>query len=375
MVDKLLKKETWKDIFIMIVLLGVNFLEGTMFKRIKPILILYIVIASIVAIYTIIYIFYNCPKEKRKKLFLLYLVPLLFFYHKDVADVLIYLTVAILFVDKKEPFLRIYLIASISMIVFTICADLLGLLPTAHYIRTDSSDIRYHLGFIHPNVIFRHYMGALMALYLLDKNKIIFNVFTISTGITLYLLTDSRTGIICTIFFLIIADINKLFPKLFPFIFNKKVFKYSYFIYAVIVLILVVALHEVPEINDLLSARPSSLYNHLKNAGWHLLYGYAPAVWCDNRIVYILIRNGILFLIIVSMFYYFSFKKEENIELKILYVVALVYGLTENFVNLGQNIVPVFCLWSLYNNYCINKETSKNNDVNTGNINQELYNS
>ena len=109
--------------------------------------------------------------------------------------------------------------------------------------------------------------------------------------------------------------------------------------------------HDNETFNELLSGRPWMLNQIVTNAGTHLLYGNTKFVYCDNRVFYLLAKDSVFSLIIANVFYYLVFKKEKSVDLKVIYIMSLIYGFTENFRSLGQTMVPVLCIWSLYDNY------------------------
>ena len=224
------------------------------------------------------------------------------------------------------------------------------LIPARDMYRGD--ELRYGLGFVHPNTVFRYFFGSLMCLYILDKSKIYFNIYAISVAIPLYLLTDSRTGLICVAMFVVLANVGIVFKKHIEHI----DFKYSYLLVTLFSIVFVIIFHDSNFFNELLSARPSFLYDILINSKWHLLTGHMEYTYCDNRIFYLLVRDGAVALFIVNAFYYVVFKKEQSVELKIIFIMAMIYGLTENFRDLGQSVLPLLCLWSLYDNYLREKK-------------------
>lgn len=343
---KLFKKELWKDIAIMGILLGVSFLEYTTLKKIKWFLVLYCIVATVVTIYALFYTLYNCKDNKqRKKMFWVYSISLLFLFYRDMMDIFSYLLIAFIFKDNRKEFLNSYFYISVSIMAFVMILYYFEAVPVGDVNRGDI--YRYSLGFVHPNTVFRYYFGSLMALFLMDEKKKTFNIYALCTSIPLYILTNSRTGIICSFLFILLSNISIIFPKLLP----KINLKWGYLAFAIFTLVFVSFTYNSNYFNSALSGRPGLLFNILKDADWHLLYGYMRYSYCDNIVVYRIVRDGILSLAIVIAFYYFAFRKQVSGEIKIIFIMSMIYGLTERFTGVGQNILPILAMWILYDNY------------------------
>lgn len=348
--EKVFCKKLWKDILIMIILLSMTFIRYVAFKEIPEIKYTIYTLTTIAASYAFFYTLFNC-KSNKERLFLfgIYSLSFLFMYWKDSLDVFIYLLLASIFLENRDKFLQVYFVTAIAIICLSIACYYFKLIPNNDVYRNE--ELRYSLGFSHPNTIFRYFFGSLIALYMMDKKKTVFNVYAIGIVIPLYLLTDSRTGLISVMLFVILANLSIIFEKIIKMI----SLKYAFLFLTVFVFAFVFEAHANTELNDLLSSRPSLLYDLVVNAKWHLLYGNMDYLYCDDRIIYLLIRNGITALVLVNIFYYLVFRKESNVELKVVFIMSMIYGLTENFRSLGQTIVPLLCMWSLYDHYVKNK--------------------
>lgn len=346
----LFKKELWKDITIMGILLGVSFLEYTTLRNIRGFVALYCIVATAVTIYAFFYTLYNCKDNRqRKRLFFIFSGSLLFLYYKDMMDIFSYLLIALIFVNSRKEFLTSYFFISVSIIAFVMILYYFKAIPINDVNRGDI--YRYSLGFVHPNTVFRYYFGTLMALFLMNKKA--FNIYALTTSVPLFLLTNSRTGFACSLIFVLLSDVAIIFPKLF-----KKInLRWAYLIFSLFCLIFIFLACDSVYFNETLSGRPSLLYDILKDAKWHYLYGYMKYAYCDNIVVYRMVRDGVLSLSIAIVFYYFVFKKETSIEIKIIFIMAMIYGFTERFAGVGQNILPILAMWSLYDNYYLKKDS------------------
>lgn len=351
---KLLEKKQWKDILILVILTGITFLRYTTYKELLWFVITFDILTGLVGVFAIIYSIYNCENSKLKKwLPLLYLTPVIFCHPGDALDVLIYLLIAVIFIERRNTFLTSYFTISTIMIVIIIASYFIGFIPSEDVYREDI--FRYSLGFVHPNSIFRFFFGSLMALYLIDKHKAVFNIYAVAGTVSLYVLTNSRTGLICGMVFVVLANLAIVFRKLV----DRMHFRFGFLMFTIFSLVCIVYFHDSAFVNSLFSGRPRLLYQHLMNAGMHLIYGNMEFEYCDNRIIYLMVRNGCFALLLVNIFYYLTFRKKNSVELKIIFIMSMVYGLTENFRSLGQTIVPLLCIWSIYDNYFKNKNELK----------------
>ena len=349
------KKELWKDIVILVILLGVTFLRYTAFRDIPFIKIGWWTLTIICLVYAFFYTLYNCKTNKQRKwLVAIYSLSFLFMYWKDMIDVFIYLLIACIFMENRNKCLQTYFITSTLIICVAIICYFFGVVPKYNSFR--ESELRYSLGFVHPNTIFRFFFGNLMALYVLDKKKMWFNLYSIGMALPLFYLTNSRTGIIATFIFVLLSNLEIIFRK----VTNKFDLRLGFLIATIFSLIVIQVWHNHEALNEFLSGRLRIIHDLLHNAKGHLLYGNMHYEYCDNRVAYLIIRNGLFALLIVNVFYYFVFRKETTNELKIIFVISMIYGLTENLRGLGQTIVPLLCLWSIYDTYIKKKKNDKN---------------
>ena len=355
---KLFKKELWKDITILVILIAITFFRYTTFKKIEWFIKPCYIACGITVVYAFFYCLFNFKTNKERWFFIaLCSLSLLFFYFKDILDVFIYFLVAAIFKENREGFLKYYLITTIAAILITIICYFFKIIPSSDTYRGD--ELRYSLGFVHPNTVFRYFFGSLIALYMIDKKKVIFNTYGVGCGLGLYLLTDSRTGLICTMTFVIITNLGVMLEK----IIEKWNLKYAYLLVTIFSFVFVLLFHDNEYMNKLLSSRPRFLYEVVEMAGNHIFYGYGKFTYCDNRIFYLVSKNSIFSLILTNVFYYLVFKKEKSVDLNMVFIMSLIYGFTENFRSLGQTMVPVLCIWSLYDNYIKVKLIENNKNI------------
>ena len=272
-------------------------------------------------------------------------LSLLFFYFKDILDVFIYFLVAAIFEENREGFIKYYFITLTIAITVAIICYFFELIPHSDAYRGE--ELRYSLGFVNPNTVFRYFFGSLIALYMIDDKKVVFNTYGVGCGLVLYLLTDSRTGLICTMTFVIVTNLGVILEKTI----EKWNLKYAYLFATIFSFVFVLLFHDNGYINELLTRRPKYLYEVITDLGNHVFYGQAKFLYCDNRIFYLVARNSALSLILANIFYFLVFKKEKSVSLKVVFIMSLIYGFAENFRSLGQTMIPVLCIWSLYDNY------------------------
>lgn len=361
------KRELWKDIVILVVLLSESFLRYTAFKDVKPVLYTGFILIGLVGIFATFYMLYNAKSNKQRFwMVVIYSISFLYMFDRDMLDVYIYLLIASIFLESRDTCLKTYFIASTSFICIAMLCYFLKLIPEYDAFRDGA--IRHSLGFVHPNTIFRYFFGNLMALYLIDKKKIWFNMYALAMSIPLFMLTNSRTGLFATFIFILLSNFEIIFRKLF----NKVNLKYAFAFMIVFSIWFVFKFYDHSEINAFFSGRPALMHDILVNAKWHILYGREHFKNCDNRTIYLIVRDGLPALLISATFYYFAFKKKVSNELKVIFLVVLIYGFTENIRSIGQDIVPLMCMWVIYDNYIklkyeknegILQKTTKNDNI------------
>ena len=224
MMKKVFEKKSWKDIIIMVILLGITFLRYSTFKEIYWFQAFYYCLTIVAALYAGIYSLVNCKTSKERKwLVFIYSLSLLFMFRTDILDVYIYLVIAAIFLENREKFLISYFITLVSMISVAVVFYFLELIPARDVLRGELN--RYSLGFVNPNTGFRYFFGSLIALYMIDKKKTVFNVYAIGMTIPLYTATNCRTGLICVMAFVVLANLAIIFEKVFkkiPFFGRKR---------------------------------------------------------------------------------------------------------------------------------------------------------
>lgn len=366
---KLFKKELWKDIAILVILIAITFFRYTTFKEIKWFIKPCYIACGITVVYAFFYCLFNFKTNKERWFFIaLCSLSLLFFYFKDILDVFIYFLVAAIFRENREGFLKYYFVTVVSAILIAMACYFLDVIP--HNDAYRGEDFRYGLGFVNPNTVFRYFFGSLIALYVIDKKKMVFNVYGVGCGLGLYLLTDSRTGLICTMTFVIITNLGVILENKI----EKWDLRYAYLFTTIFSFVFVFLFHDNDYINELLTRRPKFLYEVITELGNHVFYGKAKFLYCDNRMFYLVAKNSVFSLLLTNVFYYLVFKKEKSVSLKVIFVMSLIYGFAENFRSLGQTMVPVLCIWSLYDNYIRVKllENDKNRKLLTNNDNKQI---
>jgi len=235
----------------MVILLGITFFRYTTFKEIDVLRYLNYLLIWITSAYGLVYTLFNCKTNKERKwLFVIYSISLVFMYLKDCLDVYIYLLVAAIFLENREKFLKTYFIALVIFIFLAGVFYFLKLIPAKDVLRGEIN--RYSLGFVNPNTGFRYFFGSLIALYMIDKKKTIFNIYAIGMAIPLYIATNCRTGLICVMAFVVLANLAIIFEK----VFKKISLKYAFLFISLFSVIFTVLFYDSEWFNLTLSNRP-----------------------------------------------------------------------------------------------------------------------
>ena len=135
--------------------------------------------------------------------------------YKDVNLLITFILALTLINCDFKDFLKKFMVSSLIMYITTITLYFVGILPDNYLIRVTSNGeiIRHSLGFSHPNSIFMYYIPIVLCAYLLDDKKKRFYIIFSILSLILYLLSLSRSGIICIIILFVLIIIMELMKK------------------------------------------------------------------------------------------------------------------------------------------------------------------
>ena len=245
----------------------------------------------------------------------------------------------------------------IIFLIIVILLFYLGFTKNYNMIRPNGQ-IRYSMGFSHPNIFSTYVFSALASLFYVlyknETNKKIFIMLLLFAICSIYYLADSRT-IILSLILLLIFNIFKFKPQIL-----RKV-QYLPLILLCVSLIIGYKYNASNNImsktNELLSQRLYFMNKYLNNYSINLfgnkleyissIYGKEngiEAMILDNSYLLFILRYGIINTIVFGYLLINTLKKysKENI-LNIIFTVFLIYGLFESgLINLDTNIFLLY---------------------------------
>ena len=240
---------------------------------------------------------------------------------------------------KDEDFVRTFFYSSIICFTLTLLLNSVGILEQNNMIRIldGENDLRYSLGFTHPNEVFLFFLPIVLSGFYLFSDKKLFYILVFGISTVLYNLTYCRTGFYIVMLFLFFVLIKKIF--------TKKSVKKIILIFTVILTILsiIIAIKFGSDINNnitkILSGRPYYWNYYINNGTIFTLFGHnkVEGIYLDNFYMYMLVEIGFIGYIIYIYIYYISLKK-LNFDYRCLIIITifLLYGLFEANVIIGS---------------------------------------
>lgn len=286
-----------------------------------------------------------------------------------------------IYVIKDIPIKKVVqpmLVARSLMFMLLILGLCLGYIENNYMYRINSDIKRYCLGFVHPNTAYWNYFSliAMYIYYQYDKFGIKSTIIILISSCMMYALTDSRTGFLCTILYLVFILIAKNMKRLRENAIIKKISIYSFPIFALFSIIpsylySKVNIPIVTKLNNFMSDRiylGSLLYEryNMELLGQKVaLYDGNLRLTIDNGYVYMSVAFGVIFMVVFSILYVKLFKemykRKMYVEIAAL-MIFNIYTLSEKlFLNIFTNFTIVFFVYILYNN--IEKESEMTENI------------
>ena len=284
------------------------------------------------------------PKKKLMTFVFLLLLVLFASLLQRNAHLLIQLLLGLLFLyEDDREFIKYFFYSHIIMFPTTIFFNVFGLTNASTFIRDTNYKIRYSLGFAHPNIIFLYFMPIVFSGIYLYGNSKAFKIFMLVLSFLLYIFSDSRTGLIITVSFILFSSMNKskieqitkkIAPYLLPLTF--------------LVTVVVISCYQNGELkflNQLLSGRLYYVGSYMENNSLLSLTGNYSAgeSLIDNFSVFIIIEFGIIVYLTYVYVFYRGLKLIQNKKIVIIAIFFILYGLSGKhlFVS-GINFTTVF---------------------------------
>lgn len=321
-------------------------------------------IASITTIIFLLIKVFDTRYTKKEiiKMFLLFISAFLFLIisRKPTLSISILFLISSKGINIKKYF-KVFFLASIIPFVLVVILSLLNILPNVAITMSRMSAegivqiTRYSLGYYHPNVTYMYFF-IIISLYILIRNnslRRIEYILIIFISIVLYLITLSRSGLICTLLLLIMlifykkffefCTLFKSFISFIPLIIGGSVLLLSYLYTENNIIISI--------INKIFSGR--LFYNKMFLAefgipiiGTNVNAFIASGNYLDSSYIILLMNYGI---ITFCVFLYCSFKvikqlSISNINFEVyVFSIILFYCITEHFLlNILINFMLIY---------------------------------
>lgn len=259
------------------------------------------------------------------------------------------IVMALYFVNKdlKKMFKYLFISMAIGMglIIFL---NIINVIPDfISYRKVDGvKHYRYSLGFRNPNVLYRFYIAFIMCGAIVTKNNRLYLMLSLIAGMILYLITDSRMGLVILLLFIALCMLPKKIRKKTSF---NRLVPYA-FIGGIIISIAVALLFYKGVVNDVLSFRPEIWKLYLGELGFFGRFGRIKGAYIENDIevikgipldnlyLHTLCYGGIygcIFYIVLFFVAFHKVKEKNNYNMFMIFFISLAYGFIENFS--GQN--------------------------------------
>lgn len=267
--------------------------------------------------------------------------------YKDVNLLITFILALTLINCDFKDFLKKFMVSSLIMYITTITLYFVGILPDNYLIRVTSNGeiIRHSLGFSHPNSIFMYYIPIVLCAYLLDDKKKRFYIIFSILSLILYLLSLSRSGIICIII-LFVLDLfkNKINYKKIICWLPLLFFGASYF------LAIKYGGTKDNVINVLLSNRPYLWNKIIESVDMFTFFGsdMLNEVYLDNFYLAMMYRCGLYLMFLYYIILIFGIKHISNNKIYVSILIFMIYGLVESNTIIGSiNFTLAFLLYSI----------------------------
>ena len=259
---------------------------------------------------------------------------------------------------KYKKILKVYFITQVILYGTVVILNKIGIIKSVYIYRRLNGIItqRESLGFNHPNIAYRIYFNIIVT-YLLIRNKKIKNIELIFISVIsflMYMVTDSRNGLICSILVILFIFIFK----------NIKINKITNMIKYVFLLLFIISfivtnfydnnITILKMINNITSNRLYAINMYLENINLSL-FGHAKIinnVAFDNFYMYILCLFGIISVIIYGRYYrklYEVFIEKRLIIEIIVTTIVLIYGLFESSIMYPYSNITLLLITLIYN--------------------------
>lgn len=208
-------------------------------------------------------------------------------------------------------------------------------------------NIRYSLGFNHPNTAASYLLYTIFLYYLYKKRPPLqMSLFLLLLSVVVFYLTDSRTSFFITLIFFFLIFISYIFKVSKNFLYFVTFFSFLFF---TIVSLLFSTVFYSSYISSLLSGRLEYSNQVITNYSIQLITNQKIDIILDNAYINLLYKLGILIYFIIALIYIgstFLFIKNNNVKncykITIIFFCLCLSGLVETYILNPNLIIPFF---------------------------------
>lgn len=250
-------------------------------------------------------------------------------------ELYIFLLIALNFIDKDIKELMKYIfISCLTSYLFVIFMCIMGQFPDDVIMRENIA--RHKLGFVHPNICFRFYLPIVISGAITFNNDIRFLGVCSIISILLFILTNSRAGIVIINLFVLLALVPRKIKKK---LYNPMIIPYAFLFATLLSLVLGAFSDGFETMNAWFSNRPDLWKEYIEQVKFIGNGTENINTALDNIFVRLLYSAGIIgYIFYAYLFFAATLKKgaKENYNLFALCITVFIYGLMENCTSVGE---------------------------------------
>lgn len=254
--------------------------------------------------------------------------------------------IAINFMNKSlRSLIKCFFYSTVSVFLLIIALCVLRAIPNLIIEREvdDGFLARYSIGFRHPNAMYRFFIGIVISGAITTRNNKWFLIGVWVIGVGLFLLSNSRTGMLIITLFVVLSLLPKHVKKKYAF---SDVIPFAFVGFSILSLLIALFFKDNGTLNNLLSNRPWLWNMYIKDIG---LFGQSKSkdFMLDNIFLNTMYCGGLLGFFCYMLLYFISFngvKNKGNYNLFIIIGTIFLYGMTESFTRLTENYALLFVL-------------------------------
>lgn len=299
---------------------------------------------------------------------LIFMLILFMTYLTKSLDFIIVLLIALMYYKKNlREFFRTFFISSLFCYLLTLFLYFIGVLEN-HSIRRITEEeiiVRNSLGFSHVNGVFKNLIPIILSGYFLVKKENIkkYNLFVFIISTILFIVSNSRTGYICVILYLLFTT----FKDIMDIKIIRNSVKFMFIICTIITILIANFAGKSSDnpINEVLSDRPVIWNYYINQMGIIKILNFnVISQHMDNTYLTYLVNYGIVIFTCIFSIKYYGTKKIVDNRILLITLILSIYGIFEN--GIGYNIDFTLIIQIVY------LLESKKNKIEVG-VDKKLY--